>query len=333
MKKLFCSALCLLFSGFTLHTAEAFSDVLPDNANAHIFNELQERGIMGALPNDTFQPYKITTRAEALTVALRAGGIVIPNDFDPNVLPPDVDPNSWYASSVARALELRFIGEQGYEFRPDDAITKAEFLTFLFRSTQINLKQYEKRTQNIAEDIAFDDWYAPTFAFAKRFQIAHLPADRLYRPHKVLSRQEIAVMTHRQLQVFYGDATAMTFLEMKANIDQFMTLLRAEKPQLAQQHLQIIRDLTSKLAQQHSSTDSIGAHALSMSMQHFTDSLQSIRHQKKLSALSNLHLALKQAERAEEKSALFAPIAQDFQGIIAQTLNDMTPRAYTFDAQ
>jgi len=325
MKKIFCSALCFCITLIGVTEARAFSDILPDNTNAPIFNHLQEVGIMSPLEGNTFQSQKVLTRAEALTVALRAGGIAIPSDFNAGVLPADTDPNSWYAPTVARAISLNLIGEQGYNFRPNEFVTKAEFLTFLFRTTKVNLTRYEKRTRNISQDILADDWYAPTFAYAKRFQIAHLPADRNYRPNKLLTRQEVALMTYRQLQIFHGSATDHTFIEMKANIDQFMTLLRAGKPQLAQHHLQKIRDLTQKLAQQQNSTDSIGAHALAMSMQHFTDSLQAMRGQKKLKAISELHLALKQAQRAHDKSDTFKEIANEFKVILASTLEDITP--------
>ncbi len=118
--------------------AAAFTDIAVDDPNANVFQHLADVGIMGAYEDGGFHPEKIVTRAAALTIALRSGGISIPQNGNSElVLFTDVNPNEWYMPSINRALELGFI-TNGESFRPNEAISKAEFLSLLFRTTQVN---------------------------------------------------------------------------------------------------------------------------------------------------------------------------------------------------
>lgn len=300
-------------------TATAFTDIAVDDPNAHIFQHLADVGVMNGFDDGLFHPEKLVTRAEALVIALRAGDISIPNTFDPTKIPfSDIDPNAWYIPAIARAVNLEFIG--GTTFRPNQPVSKAEFLAFLFRTTKVNYRPFLNTKIGIADDIQEDDWFALAFAYAKKYQIAHLPADNLYRPHKSLSRLEVALMTFRQLRLFHGDAATRDFLELQAKIQQFMTLFRAGKTEEAQTHLPRILELTENLTLKRNNENAVAAQALSQSLKHLVNSIRAFKFGRDLEGLEELFLSSRYAGRTAEKSEKLSPFARDVQDIISEIL-------------
>ena len=315
-------------------TTHAFVDLSPNDPQREVFMHLRDVGIMNVFPDGNFLPERQITRAEALVIALRAGDISIP-ESDGITIFQDVDPSQWYAPVSKRAIQTEIISTKNKtNFRPQALASKAEFLAFLFRATQVNFSPYFGRTKNIAVDVPEDSWFAPHFAYAKRFQIAHLPPEQLYRPHKTLSRREAALMTFRQRKVIYGDAVTRIFVELQAEIEQFITLLRAGKPEMAEMHLQSITELTERLTHVRNNKDAVAASAISRALEHFADGLRALKFQQNLYALENLHLASKQANRAIEKSESMAPFARDLSNLINETLTNFTnPQFSTFPVQ
>lgn len=314
----------LIASVFMANGGAAFTDIAVDDANNHVFQHLSDVGIMGAYEDGGFHPEKIVTRAEALAISLRSGGIIIPQEADPSAVTfSDVDPNGWYVPALLRGIELGFVSP-GDRFRPNEGITKAEFLSLLFRTTQVNYRPFIGAKVGIADDISEEDWFALAFAYAKKYQVAHLPADNMYRPYKVLSRLEVALMTFRQLRLFHGDEATKGFLELQAKIQQFMTLLRAGKSEEAQTLLPRILELTDSLTLQRNNENAVAAQALSNSLKYLVHSIRAFKFGNRLSGLEQLFLASRYAGRTAEKSEKLAPFARDVQDIITSTLRDST---------
>jgi len=325
MKKLV-FALIIFLPTFTTH---AFLDVYSEDPDREVFLHLNEVGIINAFPDGNFFPERQITRAEALVVALRAGDIAIPVN-DGLTIFQDVNPAQWYAPVIKRAIETDIISTKDKtNFRPNALASKAEFLAFLFRATRVNFSSYFGRTKGIAADIPEDSWFAPIFAYAKRFQIAHLPPDQLYRPLKTLSRREVALMTFRQRKMMYGDGVTKIFVELQAEIEQFITLLRAGKPEMAEMHLQDITELTNRLTHVRNNKDAVAASAISRALTHFSDGMRALKFKKNLYALESLHLASKQANRAIEKSENIAPFARELSHLIDETLSSFTNPQFT----
>ena len=305
---------------FEIQTVAGFSDIAPDNINVHVFQHLADVGVMNGFDDGLFHPEKIVTRAEALVIALRAGDINIPETFDPTKIPfSDIDPNAWYVPAIARATTLKFIGN-GTKFRPNQSVSKAEFLAFLFRTTKVNYRPFLNAKIGISDDIQEDDWFSLAFAYAKKYQIAHLPADNLYRPHKTLSRLEVALMTFRQLRLFHGDTATRNFLELQAKIQQFMTLFRAGKTEEAQILLPRILELTDNLTLKKNNENAVAAQALSQSLKHLVNSIRAFKFRQDVQGLEELFLASRYAGRTAEKSENLSPFAQDVHDIISEIL-------------
>ncbi len=320
MKKLV-FALIIFLPTLSTH---AFLDLSPDDPQREVFLHLKDVGIMNVFPDGNFLPERQVSRAEALVIAMRAGDIAIPENDGITVFE-DVDPNAWYGPVIKRAIETEIISTKDKtNFRPQALASKAEFLAFLFRATRVNFSPYFGRIKNIATDIPEESWFAPHFAYAKRFQIAHFPPDQLYRPHKTLSRREVAMMTFRQRKLVYGDRVTKIFVELQAEIEQFITLLRAGKPEMAEMHLQDITELTERLTHVRNNKDAVAASAISRALEHFSDGMRALKFQQNLYALENLHLASKQANRAIEKSENLAPFARELSNLINETLESFT---------
>ena len=318
-----------LISTFSFASAEAFTDIPATDPNFAVFKHLDEVNIMNAR-NGAFQPEIMVTRAEALTVALRAGGISIPAVYDGTMHYVDVDPNQWYAPVIDRAVKTNVLKPPFGNFRPDEPVEKAEFLALLFRASQVDLRPFYAE-RNVAKDIPNDSWMQPFFAYAKRYQIAHLPADGFYLPRKKLTRREVGLMTYRQLRIFHGSEETKLLVELQGSIQQFLELVRHNKTAEAEFQVHNIIALNEKIMRTHNNQDAVAALALSRSMGHLSDSLRYFKFGRNLRGISELHLALKQAERAEAKSVTMAPFANELAQIIGESLHAYTqPSLGTF---
>jgi len=299
------------------------SAVNPDDPQASILKHLDEIGIMSSIPN----PDQPITRAESVTMALRLGGIKIP-EYKGQSFFADVDPNQWYAPIIARGVETNVIHDGNTNFRPNDAITKAEFLTFLFRATQVKLNKYTYKTNDVAQDVPEDAWFAPIFAYAKKYQIAELPADGFYRPFEILTRRRAGMMAFRTERLFYGNEATKTFVELEAEIKQFISLLKSGNADQAEFHLQRIIDLNEQLAFTKNNEEAVAANAISRALTHFSESLRAFKFGNNLSAIESLHLAAKQTDRALKKSETMAPFSKDLAFLIEETLASFSSPSY-----
>jgi hypothetical protein len=314
MKKLvFLSAI------FCVSTTNAFFDIQPSDPQFAIFEHLKEVGVMTGGNDGNLYPEKLVTRAEALAIAMRIGHIVIPTSTEKTHFE-DVNLNAWFAPVIERAAELELVNLKTKSFRPNALVSKVEFLTFLFRSTNVSFYEFRNKTKNVALDVPEDAWFATVFAYAKKYGIAHLPSDQFYRPTEVLTRRRAAIMAFRQAKIFNGDAATKNLVELNAQISQFIELLRAGKTEAAEFHLQKITALTHSLAQLRNDKNAIAARAISKSIEHFSESFRAFRVNKKLAAIENLHIATKFAKRAAEKSESISPFAKELNAMINETL-------------
>ncbi len=302
--------------------SHAFGDIVETDPQYDVFTHLRDIGVMHGFSDGNFYPGKNVSRAEALTIALRTGGFKFGN-YNGETYYSDVNPNAWYAPVVSQAYQMGFLSKKNATFRPDEAVNKAEFLTFLFKATKVPLEQYQNNRE-IALDIPNNEWFAPSFAYAKRFQIAHLPTDKLYRPAKSLTRREVGMMTHRTLRLIHGSESTSQVVELEGAIKQFLALLREERYTEAEAHIHTLNQISDKLVRTKANQDTIAARAISDSIEHLGDSFRAFRYGKNLKAISSLHLALKQAQRAEMKSEAMAPFANDLTILIHQILLSLT---------
>ena len=107
-----------------------FSDVDP---NAYYYDAVQwavSKGITSGTTETTFSPDKTCTRAQTITFLWRAAGSPAPKGGENPFA--DVKEESHYYNAVLWAAERGIVS--GSAFKPDDAVTRAQAATFLFRN-------------------------------------------------------------------------------------------------------------------------------------------------------------------------------------------------------
>ena len=128
----------------------AFSDV-PLAVRPHESDDQRQRrriiytasmfGIVEGYEDGAFRPDSPVTRAEAMTLLLRATrvSVLLEQQETPAPAFDDIDPNDWFAPGIAGAHVLGIV--EGYEdgtFRPHSPITRAEAAVIVARTLLIN---------------------------------------------------------------------------------------------------------------------------------------------------------------------------------------------------
>lgn len=145
---------------------------------------------MEGFPQRTFQPGKQLTRAQAAQVVYRL--LAAPDSGTGSCSYTDVPNGQWYAKSV-RALCALGLFDNGSHFRPNDIITRAEFVDLLIR-----VKPQAPGTATFP-DVPASHWAAkPICAAASQGWINGYP-DGTFRPDNGLSRAEACTVINRML--------------------------------------------------------------------------------------------------------------------------------------
>lgn len=144
-------------------------------------------------PDGTVRPEAAITRAEVSAILFRL--LVDPaknNKFDSKFN--DVDDGAWYAQSVKYLASIGII--KGYEdggFRPDNAITRAEFATLIS-----GFDNLEESVGNKFNDVN-GHWAAGYInSAAEKGWVAGYP-DGSFKPENFLTREEVVTVVNRML--------------------------------------------------------------------------------------------------------------------------------------
>jgi len=120
----------------------------------------------------------------------------------------DVSANDWFFGYVEFAVRNGlFDGVSETEFAPDAPITRAMFITALWRLHSINNEQLStnnvgevlQNPQNLIEfyDVAQDAWYSEAIAWASTNQLIFGVVEGIFAPHDELTREQMATIIYR----------------------------------------------------------------------------------------------------------------------------------------
>ncbi|NLW45702.1 MAG: S-layer homology domain-containing protein [Syntrophomonadaceae bacterium] len=132
-------------------------------------------------------PVRLCLSLAAALIMLLATGLAL--SVEAAAVPADMQ-NHWAAKQVAEWIEAGLVG--GFPdgtFRPDQSITRAQFITMV--NAVLGLQ--EKAPISYA-DVKADDWFAPEIAKAKKSGYISGYPDNTIRPNNTITRQEIAVI-------------------------------------------------------------------------------------------------------------------------------------------
>jgi uncharacterized protein YraI len=104
----------------------------------------------------------------------------------------------WAAAEIERALGAGYIrGFPDGSFRPDDPVSRAEFVTMLDGAFQVAAGQYK----NIPKDVSRKDWFAKDVESALAAGFVSAYPDGTFRPREGVDRQDAARMLGKLLKL------------------------------------------------------------------------------------------------------------------------------------
>ena len=147
---------------------------------------------MQGYPDGTFDADGNMTRAEAAQMFFN----LLNEKFAADPFYSDVKSSAWYADAVGALSELGIV--KGYEdgsFRPDDEISRAEFVAMISRFFEIDpVRGCE------FPDVGEERWYYGVIASATSRGWITGYSDGTFRPQNFISRAEVAAITNRVLE-------------------------------------------------------------------------------------------------------------------------------------
>ncbi len=169
-----------------------FIDVDEDAYYAEAVLWAVENGITTGTSDITFSPDATCTRAQAVTFLWRAAGSPAPKStempFD------DVDEDAYYAKAVLWAVEKGITnGTSDTTFSPDAKCTRAQIVTFLYRSQ----KSPDAASKNPFTDVDENAYYAEAVLWAVDNKITKGATATTFAPDAECTRAQIVTFLYR----------------------------------------------------------------------------------------------------------------------------------------
>ena len=171
-------------------------DVLTHWAREYI-EPLYEAGIVKGKTSTTFVPNADVTRAEMVKLVIEAFGLRM---RDYTELPyPDVYASDWHVDYMATAKIAGIIdaNEDG-NINPNEALTRAETLEILFRSSLINMID---PTSSSFVDVSASHWALQYIETAVSVGIVSGYTDGTFRPDDTVTRAESTKMLSKTMKL------------------------------------------------------------------------------------------------------------------------------------
>ncbi|MBQ1372272.1 MAG: S-layer homology domain-containing protein [Oscillospiraceae bacterium] len=109
---------------------------------------------------------------------------------------PDVQPTDWFCENVSYAYCDGIVRGDNGKFRPNDPVTRAEFVTMLARL--LLSEQYpEDLSEMQFEDVPEDSYYEKAVRWASVNEITNGTTDTMFSPDSYILRQDMATMIYR----------------------------------------------------------------------------------------------------------------------------------------
>lgn len=164
---------------------ELFKDIPTDHPQFNATRYLLEAEIISSNQENLFYPDQELTRAEAITMLLKAAKIEIKDSY-PNIFT-DVFPEDWFFDQATTAHFLGLISpKEDGSFNAPGKVTQAEFLKILATAFDISTSKYDHK---------FAPWYQPYLDMGIDTGLITNP-----QPAHNLTRAQAAQIIFRELQ-------------------------------------------------------------------------------------------------------------------------------------
>ena len=152
-------------------------------------------------------PHKPTPEGFTITTKNLKGLVVMPKEEEPFS---DVNEGDWFQHSVTEAFNYGFItGTTGETFEPYSSITRGQFATILARVFEIPAVEGKSTLTDIHEE-----WFAGEVQALVDLGIIKGYSDGTFGGHKPVTRQQVALMFNRTLEVLGKDVQLPTQAEL-----------------------------------------------------------------------------------------------------------------------
>ncbi len=190
-----------------VHKPKIFADVGGSSSSYDAIKYVKQQSVFGGYEDGTFKPDQVISRVEVLKVALKTANRQLLNTSG-TLSYADIDAKAWYVPYIATAQQNGIAsGYIGGFFRPNQNVTRSEFLKILLLSAPVSIEPVV--TEAPYSDVKNDDWYAVFAQFAKQKNL--LPhAEDGFKPNEEITRAEVAEIIYRLLLVMKTGASTYT---------------------------------------------------------------------------------------------------------------------------
>lgn len=172
-----------------------FDDISPDDYFYDAVVWAVEHGVTTGTGPNTFSPYRPCTRAEVVTLLWRALGLdegSVRSTHNPFA---DVDDGDYFRDAVLWAAEYGITtGTDERHFSPDKSCTRAEVVTFLWRS---HFPMEVVMDEGSFRDVNAWDYYALPVNWAVKEGITTGTGEGTFSPNMVCTRSQVVTFLYR----------------------------------------------------------------------------------------------------------------------------------------
>lgn len=120
----------------------------------------------------------------------------------------DVPNGRWYSDEVDRAVSLGiFNGTGTYRFEPNSGLTRAMFVTTIYRTAELLGEDTTTDDSRSFRDVPAGQWYSAAVAWAAKNEIVLGYTDQTFRPNRTISREEMCVILDRLFTLLEQDVS------------------------------------------------------------------------------------------------------------------------------
>ncbi len=181
-----------------------FSDVLENDWFADAVINISSDGIVNGMGDGTFAPNSAVNRAMFITTLSRIEPAFFPNTVIDGALSfSDVEENSYYEKATKWAAHHEIAEGTGENFLPNDTLTRAQCVTFLFRYAKyLELGAVEDVSLESFSDVSsVADWASEPMVWAVSNGIISGTDEGLLAPNDTLTRAQMAVILDRFIEL------------------------------------------------------------------------------------------------------------------------------------
>lgn len=184
-------------------TETPFDDVQTTDWFYDTVQYVYDEGLMAGTGDRIFSPQQTTTRGMIVTILHRMAGSPEAESQDFT----DVDPDAWYAPAINWSIESGVgAGYGGGLFGPDDAITREQMASFLYRYAE--LEDYDVSAvgdlDDFADASAVSDWAEDVMSWAVGADLFAGRDNNQLAPQGLTTRAEAATILMRYCENIVG---------------------------------------------------------------------------------------------------------------------------------